>query len=124
MFRRLKRRKAIKTYVYRLSLELNRRFGQKKYYSLEEVDQLLQSSKYDKAFIAYAYALFCSRASFDSYFSQLKVNCTYDGLRKFVAKKHFHGFIDFDATGIIGFAKEVGDSSYYESGVGLLNGGG
>jgi hypothetical protein len=118
MFRLLKRRKAIKSYIYRLSLELHRRFGEKRFYSFEEVDRLFENGKYDKAFSAYAYALLCSRSSFDSYFSQLKVNCTYDGLRKFVAKKYFSGIIDFDASSIVHFAKGVGDKSYYESNLG------
>jgi hypothetical protein len=118
MFHLLKRRKAIKSFVFLLSLELQRRFSQKTFYSLEEVAHLLENDKYNKAFAAYAYGLFCSRASFDSYFNELKVNCTSDGLRKIVAKKYFSGIIDFDASSIIRFAKGVGDKSYYESDLG------
>lgn len=115
MFRLLKRRNAIRSFVFKLPLELGRCFGEKRFYSLEEVGRRLEEGKYDEAFSAYAYALLCSRASFDAYFSQLKVNCTYDGLRKSVAKKYFGGIIDFDASSIIRFARGVGDKSYYES---------
>ena len=118
MFRLLKRRKAIKSFVYKLPLDLNRRFGGKRYYPLEEVERVLEIGKYDRAFAAYAYALLCSRKDFDSYFSELKVNCTYDGLRKFVSKIHLYGTVDFDAASIVRFAKGVGDKSYYESGLG------
>jgi len=122
MFRLLKRRKAIKSFVYRLSLELHRRFGEKRFYSFEEVDRLIERGKYDKAFTAYAYALFCSRKAFDSYFEGLKVNCTYDGLREFASKKYLYGVMDFDALSIVRFAKGVGDKSYYESDLGDTGG--
>ena len=112
--RLLKRRKAIKSFVYRLPLELHRRFGDNRYYSVEEVDRSLEDKKYDKAFSAYAYALFCSRKDFDACFSELKVNCTYDGLRKFIGKKYLYGAIDFDAASIVRFAKGVGGKSYYD----------
>ena len=115
MFRLLKRRKAIKNFVFKLPLELHRRFGEKRYYSFAEVDRLLADDKYDRAFSAYAYALFCSRKDFDAYFSALKVNCTYDGLRKFAARKYFKGIIDFDAPAIVRFAEGVGDMAYEEN---------
>jgi hypothetical protein len=122
MFRLFKRRKAIKSFIFRLSLDLQRRFGQKAFYSLEEVDRAFEGDKYDKTFIAYAYALFCSRAPFDSYFNQLKVNCTYDGLRKFVAKRFFRGIIDFNAAAIVRYAKGVGDGTYRECDLGSYSG--
>jgi|ERR1035437_1310322 hypothetical protein len=115
ILRLFKRRKAIKSFVFKLPIELGRRFGEKRFYSLEEVGRRLEEGKYDKAFSAYAYALLCSRSSFDAYFSQLNVKCTYDGLRKFVAKKYFKGIIDFDASSIIRFAKGIGNKSYYDS---------
>jgi hypothetical protein len=96
-------------------LELKRRFGEKSYYSLKEVDALFATGKYDKAFSAYAYALFCSRNDFDSYFRELNVRCTYDGLRKFVSKKYFSGVIDFNASSLFRFARGVGDGSYEEN---------
>jgi Family of unknown function (DUF6559) len=122
MFRLIKRRKAIKNFIFRLSLDLQRRFDQKTFYSIEEIDRALEGNKHDKAFKAYAYALFCSRVSFDNYFNQLNVNCTYDGLRKFVAKKFFRGIIDFNAAAIVRFAKGVGDGTYRESDLGSYSG--
>src|SRR4051812_24995503 len=114
MFRLLKRRKAIRSFIYKLPLELRQRFGEKNTYSIDEVDRMFDAGKYNAAFKAYAFALFCSRASFDSYFSQLNVNCTYDGLRQFVARKYFKGIIDFDALSLFRFAKGIGQSSYRE----------
>jgi hypothetical protein len=113
MFRFLKRRRAIKTYVFRLSRELLDRFGQKTYYSMDNVNRVFQGGKYDKTYISYAYALFCSRTEFEDYFTQLKVNCTYDGLREFASKKYFNSVIDFNASDIARFAKDIG-ASYYE----------
>jgi hypothetical protein len=118
MLRLLKRRKAIKSFVYKLPLELGRHFGEKRFYSLGEVDRLLETGKYDKAFSAYAYALLCPRKDFDVHFNELNVNCTYDGLRKIVAKRFFRGIIDFDAAAVVRFAKGVGGGTYYESDIG------
>ena len=119
MFRLLKRRRAIKTYVFRLSLELLRRFGEKTFYPMNQIDRVFEGGKYDPTFISYAYALFCSRAEFDAYFSQLKVNCTYDGLRQFASQKYFNGVIDFNASDVARFAKDYGGNSYYESNLGV-----
>jgi len=121
-FRLLKRRNAIKSFIYKLPLELHQRFGEKNYYSIEEIDHLFENGKYNGAFKTYAYALLCSRPAFDSYFRQLNVNCTYDGLRQFVAKKYFRGITDFDALSLIRFAKGVGDSSYRENFFGTSHG--
>lgn len=122
MFRLLKRHKAIKSFVCKLPLELHRRFGDRRYFSFEQVERVLEIGKYDRAFAAYAYALLCSRKDFDSYFSELKVNCTYEGLRKIVAKKYFKGIIDFDAASVVRFARGIGDKSYYESDLGDTGG--
>ena len=115
MFRFFKRRKAIKNFVCKLPLELHRRFGDKRFYLLEQVERILENGKYDRAFSAYAIALLCSRNDFDGYFGELKLKCSYDSLRKFVAKKYINGIIDFDASSLVRFAKGVGDKSYYES---------
>jgi hypothetical protein len=121
MFRFLKRRRAIKTYVFRLSLELLRRFDERTFYSMDQINRVFEGGKYDKTYISYAYALFCSRDEFDSYFSQLNVKCTYDGLRELASKKYFNGVIDFNASDITIFAKVFGGNSYYESNVGNIS---
>ena len=115
ILRLLKRRKAIKSFVYKLPLEVHRRFGDKQFYSLEQVERTLENGKYDRAFSAYAYALLCSRKDFDSFFGELKLKCTYDSLRMFVSKKYFNGIFDFDGGAIVRFAKGVGDQSYEEN---------
>ncbi len=115
MFRFLKRRNAIKSFVYKLPLELHRRFGDKRFYSIEQVEHTLENGKHDRAFSAYAYALLCSRNDFDSYFGGLKLKTSYDSLRKAIAKKYFNGISDFEGGAVVRFAKGVGDKSYYES---------
>ena len=123
LFRYFRRRKAIETFVFQMSLELGRRFGEKAHYSLEEIDRLFENKKYNKAFSAYAYALFCSRKTFDDYFNELKVNCTYDGLRTTIAKRYFDGTINFDAPSVIRYAKSASANLYYESNIGPNSGG-
>jgi len=115
MFRLLKRRRAIKKFVCQLPLELHRRFGAKRFYSLKEIDRAIEHGDLDRAFIAFAHALFSSREEFDSYYGQLKLGCTYDGLRKHVSKRFFCGTLDFDASSILQFAKRSDGDEFYES---------
>jgi len=122
MFRFLKRRRAIRSFVYKLPLDLRQRFGEKNFYSIDELDKIFSRLQYNEAFKAYAYALLCSRSTFDDYFNQLHVNCTYDGLRQSVAKKYFRGITDFDALSLIRFAKGVGNGSYRENFFGTSQG--
>ena len=121
MFIFLKRRKAIKSFAYKLPLELRRRFGDKTFYSIEQVERTLENGKYDKTFSAYAYALLCSRKDFDSYFGDLKLKSTYDSLRKLVAKKYFKGIVDFEGGAVVRFAQGVGGTSYYEKDKEIMN---
>jgi len=105
MLRFFKKRAAIKKFLLRLPLDLKRRFGEKHFYSVEEVTRATQGNEYDKAFLAYAFAVFCSPEAFDAHFAPLKVSCTYEGLRSFVAKKYFGGATHFDVIEIIRLAK-------------------
>ena len=71
------------------------------------------------AFLAYAHALYCSRSDFDAHYTPLRVACTYDGLRRFVSRKHFGGVLDFDAERIIGYVTsylEPDDGNFHWSG--------
>src|SRR5262245_22852430 len=106
MLRLIKRRRVIKKFVWHLPLELQARFGEKSNYSIEQIDRAVDGQKRDKAFIAYAHALFCSRKDFDDHYSPLKVKCTYDDLREFVAKRFFRGARDFNASSLLRFAKQ------------------
>ncbi len=101
MIRQLKRRFAIGSYFWRLSQELARRFGRKSHYSVESVSKTAEGGGFDMAFIAYAHAMFCRRSDFDDYYGPLQVACTYDGLRRPVARRFFGGATGFDATNIL-----------------------
>ena len=118
LFRFFRRRKAIETFVFRMSLDLRSRFGEKTFYSLDEIDRLFTTGKYNKAFSAYAYALFCSQKEFEEFFNKLKVNCTYDGLRTTIGKRYFEGSINFNAASVIRYAKSASCNLYYESDIG------
>lgn len=125
LFRLIKRRRAIKRFVRQLPLDLQRRFGEKQHYSLEEIDRGTASEDYDRRFVAFAHALFCSRQDFDLYYGPLKVNCTYDGLRAFVAQRYFRGVTDFDACSIFRFAGQTTNKdSVHENGLSYWSGSG
>ena len=106
------RRSAIDDYIWSLSQELSRHFGTKKYYSVEEVSRIAGESGCKMAYIAYAHAMFCSRADFDAYYGPLRVACTYDGLRDVIARRYFDGGRGFDAAGVVRFATPPREEEY------------
>jgi len=101
MIRYLKRRLAIGSYFWRLSKAMSHRFGNKNHYSIAEVFTTANGGSFDMAFIAYAHAMFCRRDDFDAYYGPLRVACTYDGLRRTIARRFFSGATGFDATNIL-----------------------
>ena len=105
MFRLIRRRLAIRSYVWKLSQELLSRFGKKHYYSIDEVTQACCRGSLPTDFIAYAHAVFCSRSDFDAYYGPLRVACTYDGLRRVVSRRFFDGVRDFDADEVVSFVR-------------------
>ncbi len=115
MIRFIKQWFAIQSYVWNLSLELSRRFGKKQYYTIEDVAKCADGMKLNKVFIAYAFAIFCNRSDFESYFGSLHLKSSYDTLRAEVGRRYFEGSTNFDAASVILFATKFGDSTYYES---------
>ena len=97
MIRHLKRYLAIRNYMHRLSQELVRRFGKRAHYLIDHVTQAVQRGGLSAAFNAYAHAAFCSRADFDAHYAPLGVACTYQGLRRTIARRYFSGRSNFDA---------------------------
>jgi hypothetical protein len=119
MLRFIKRRLAIRSYVWKLSQELCRRFGKKRYYTVDQVARVAKSAGFKTAFIAYAHAIFCTRKDFDAYYGRLKLDCTYDGVRAVVSRRYFGGVRDFDAASIIRATRRMEISGgFYESGAG------
>lgn len=101
MMRHIKRWFAIRSYVTRLSADLERRFDLRSSYTVEQVTQAVERGGYTPVFIAYAHATFCSRQGFDAHYQELGVACTYDGLRAVVARRYFRGSMGFDAAIVI-----------------------
>ncbi|HEX4264703.1 MAG TPA: DUF6559 family protein [Verrucomicrobiae bacterium] len=118
MFRLIKRRIAIRSYVFKLSQKLSPRFGKKSHYSIEEVTETARDADFSMAYIAYAHAIFCNRTDFEAYYEQLRVRCTYDDLRATVSRRYFKGIRDFDAASVITATKRTNEGNFYESGIG------
>jgi hypothetical protein len=120
MIRHLKRYLAIRSYVRRLSQDLLRRFGKRKFYSVEQVSQAALRGKFSTAFIAYAHATFCNQTDFDAHYEPLRVAGSYLGLRRLVGRRYLSGRLDFDAVTVISKYRhtDYGGDNYYESGLG------
>jgi hypothetical protein len=112
------RRSAIDDYVWKLSQKLAWNFGTKTYYDIEQVTRVARGLGCDMAYIAYAHAMFCSRADFDDYYGPLRVRCTYDGLRAIIGRRYFVGAYGFNAASIVRLATPPEEWSYnfYEGG--------
>jgi uncharacterized protein DUF6559 len=124
MIEAIKKYFAIRSYVRRLSQDLLRRFGLKKFYPVEFVTQAVARGKFAPTFIAYAHAAFCNQIDFDAHYHQQGISSSYFDLRKTIARRYFSGRGDFDAATIIR-AFRRGDfdrSEFSESGIGTSNG--
>lgn len=109
---------AIRSYARYLSQELVRRFGKRACYSVDQVTQAVQRGKFSATFIAYAHAAFCSQAGFEAHYQRLGGACSYQELRRSVARRYLHGQLDFDAAAIIRRFAPDDRSGFYESGLG------
>lgn len=98
-------RSAIEDYVWRLSQELWRHFGTRTFYTVAEVNRVAGESGLNMTFIAYAHAMFCSRADFDAYYKPLRAPYTYDQLRAVISHRYFDGAFGFDAATVVRFAR-------------------
>jgi hypothetical protein len=101
MIRHLKKYLAIRSYVRRLSQDLERRFDWRHYYSIEQVRQAAERGRFSTAFMAYAHAAFCNAQDFTNYYGPLGVACNYEGLRRTIARRYLSGKMNFDAETII-----------------------
>ena len=123
MFRSIKQRLAIKSYVTKLSLVLLSCFGKKHYYTIDQVTQTMQRSGFTTVYLAFAHALFCNRGDFKRHYDPLKVRCTYEGLRARASHLYFGGVRDFDAANIIEAVRGLDiKCQFHESGTGFFTG--
>jgi|SRR4051812_30340877 hypothetical protein len=118
MIRQIRRYFAIRDYALRFAPELVKRWGTQRFYTLDQVTQASLASGFGKDFVAYAHAIFSSRADFDAYYRPLRLRCSYDGLRAVVGRRYFGGVTDFDAASIIRAGHRVKDNDFNESGLG------
>ncbi len=119
MIRHIKRYLAIRSYVFRLSQDLVRRFGKQSFYSVEQVTQAVQRGGFSTAFIAYAHAAFCRQTDFDAYYQPLKVSCNYHDLRHIISRRYLSRQLDFDAKTIVDrFRRGDQRGDFYESHIG------
>jgi hypothetical protein len=119
MIRYITRYLAVRSYVRKLSHDLVRRFGNKSFYSIEQVTQAVQRGKFSAAFISYAHAAFCSELDFNAHYQSLGACCTYPELRRTIGQRYLYGQLDFDANGIISrFRPNRNQGEFYESRMG------
>jgi hypothetical protein len=97
-----------------------RRFGEQSYYPVEMVTQAVERGGLSPTFIAYAHAAYCTEKDFNLHYEPMQVACSYQGLRRTIAKRYFSGQLSFDAKIIIArFYRRAFDSDrFYESDIG------
>lgn len=123
MIRYLQKRRAQKQFLMVGSSELLKRFGLKKWYSIEEVSRVVDTAKLSAAYIAYAHAIFSQRSEFDDYYGSMKLRCTYDGLRTEVSRRFLGGAYEFTAQGVVeAYKPKMFADHFQENGEGIRSG--
>jgi len=100
-----RRNAAIEDYIWGLSQELDRRFGPRNVYTIEEVSKVVRIGGYRQEFVAHAHAIFCSRCDFDEEYKFKKEKVGYCELREVVARRYFARAHEFDAESVVRMAR-------------------
>ncbi len=91
----------LRSYMRRLSRELERRFRKQPFYSIEHVTQAIQRGKLSEEYIAYAHATFCREKDFDTHYRAKGAVVNYIDLRRIIARRYFSSNLRFDAETVI-----------------------
>jgi hypothetical protein len=101
MIQSIKRYLAIRSYVRRLSNDLARRFGKRRYYTIHQVSLGVQRGKFSVEFVFYAHAVFCQLEDFEKFYPDAELSKSYGKLRQVISRRYLSREFDFDADTII-----------------------
>ncbi|HSU52939.1 MAG TPA: DUF6559 family protein [Candidatus Dormibacteraeota bacterium] len=90
---------AIEDYVWQTSRDLQQRFGESPYYTIDQVNRSAERGKFSRKYIVYAHAMFADREQFNSHYHATAFS--YDKLRGVVARRYLDGARDFNAAALI-----------------------
>jgi hypothetical protein len=123
MFESLKKRSALKKYVFQLTPELVKGFGGVSNFTVGQVTKTVQRLKLSEDFIPYAHSMFCSNEEFKNHY-QSNNDIKYENLRKEVSELVFEGNMNFKVSDLIKISSKSSDTgSFHESGIGMQGGG-
>ena len=101
MVENIQQRSGIKLYLMKLSTELSSRLGKRRFYSAEQVTQVVRRTGFSRDYLPCAHALFCQRKDFRRYYKRSEFREHYEILRDNISRQCFGGVRDFDAANII-----------------------
>ena len=78
MFKFIRKRLAIRSYVKRLGRKLRERYGRSRSYTPAQVQRTAQLLGLNNDYLCYALCMYCERGDFDAYHAAAGESCDYD----------------------------------------------
>jgi hypothetical protein len=109
--RRLKKSRAIKSYVKKLPGLLAKDYGRSAQYRPLQIKRTIERAGLDPIYACYAIAMFSGREDFVKFHTDIGETCDYDAMRGEVAHNHFSGEVNFDVGDIVSLYSEHGSDT-------------
>lgn len=97
---RIKKRRAIKSYVKKLPRLLAKDYGRSAYYRPLQIKRTIERADLDVTYSCYAVAMFSLRDEFFQFHTDVGEICDYDAMRAEVSVRHFSGDENFTVDNI------------------------
>jgi hypothetical protein len=108
--RRLKKNRAIKSYVKKLTGLLAKDYGRSARYRPLQIKRTIERAGLDPIYACYAIAMFSGREDFVKFHTDIGETCDYDAMRGEVAHNHFSGDVNFDI--VSSYSEHGSDASH------------
>src|SRR5215471_14107694 len=95
VFRKWRKHRAIRSYVYKLPGLLAKRYGHKRWYTPAQIRRTAEDCGLDTDYLCYAYATYVEEADFQALHAESGQVCSYDAMRGEIAHDYFHDHSDF-----------------------------
>jgi hypothetical protein len=109
--RRLKKNRAIKSYVKKLPRLLAKDYGRSAHYRPLQIKRTIERAGLDPIYSCYAVAMFSLREDFIQFHVDVGETCDYDAMRADIARSHFSSDADFTVDDIVNLYSEHGSDA-------------
>ncbi|WP_153039178.1 DUF6559 family protein [Microbulbifer sp. Q7] len=110
--RKIKRNRAIKSYLRKLPRLLAKDYGKSKRYRPKQVRATIERNGLSVIYTCYAIAIFCSKKDFDQFHNEIGEACDYGVMRGEVGNLHFYGNSNFSSNDVASVGSDFGSGSH------------